>query len=382
MGVGQEILINMDFKFQVLVLACCLGISQSLDCKDCEMSCTSGKMDQCTGEPDGGEYCLPKIAEDMDGCRMQDFCHPKYSSSMSGNGGLCPESCPVHCGQDQQMCPGREYDGCREPDQCWPKMSMGPKGKECYEHCPTYCKDEEIMCPGGEDMDGCKMSDMCYPKYTPGHGGNGQMCRTQCPANCHYDETMCPGRVMDGCLEPDYCMPKEYPSPKAEMMCPNHCQTYCSDMDQICPGGENMDGCKEPDFCVPKDSFCPPKCGDDEMSCPGAKDDYTHQQIGPDYCMPKENGDCQNFCPVDCDYDSNVCQGGFDDQGCPMPDYCLSRYIAVSGQSGQLCPQYFPPICAKEDKLCPGKEFEGGCRDYSVCVPAKDSCPNGDWPKK
>ena len=81
----------------------------------------------------------------MDGCRMQDFCHPKYSSSMSGNGGLCPESCPVHCGQDQQMCPGREYDGCREPDQCWPKMSMGPKGKECYEHCPTYCKDEEIM---------------------------------------------------------------------------------------------------------------------------------------------------------------------------------------------------------------------------------------------
>ena len=129
------------------------------------------------------------------------------------------------------------------------------------------------------------------------------------------------------------------------------------------------------------------------MSCPGPKDDYTHQQIGPDYCMPKgkestilnfgmfifetlydifsENGDCQNFCPADCDYDSNVCQGGFDDQGCPRPDYCLSRYIAVSGQSGQLCPQYCPPICAKEDKLCPGKEFEGGCRDYSVCVPAK-----------
>ena len=83
--------------------------------------------------------------EDMDGCKMQNFCHPKYSSSLSGNGGLCPESCPVQCGQDQQICPGKEYDGCREPDQCWSKMSMGPKGKECYENCPVYCKDEEIM---------------------------------------------------------------------------------------------------------------------------------------------------------------------------------------------------------------------------------------------
>ena len=95
---------------------------------------------------------------------------------------------------------------------------------------------------------------------------------------------------------------------------------------------------------------------------------FIHETL---YDIFSENGDCQNFCPVDCDYDSNVCQGGFDDQGCPRPDYCLSRYIAVSGQSGQLCPQYCPPICAKEDKLCPGKEFEGGCRDYSVCVPAK-----------
>ena len=34
-------------------------------------------------------------------------------------------------------------------------------------------------------------------------------------------------------------------------------------------------------------AFCPPKCGDDEMYCPGPKDDYTHQQISPDYCMPK-----------------------------------------------------------------------------------------------
>ena len=167
-SVGQEILINMDFKFQVLVLACCLGISQSLDCKDCEMSCTSGKMDKCTGEPDGGEYCLPKIAEgydghkceinncpknceqdeklcvqlDKDGCPIGEFCLQEYTNG-------CWNECPVNCREEEQVCSKggmamRNY-GCSDAGQyCMPKSYKSQSGKECPDFCYTECRDDEL----------------------------------------------------------------------------------------------------------------------------------------------------------------------------------------------------------------------------------------------
>ena len=165
-SVGQEILINMDFKFQVLVLACCLGISQSLDCKDCEMSCTSGKMDQCTGEPDGGEYCLPKIAEGYDGHKCEI------------------NNCPKNCEQDEKLCVQLDKDGCPIGEFCLQEYTNG-----CWNECPVNCREEEQVCSKGgkTHTNGCPdMGQYCMPKSYKSQ--SGKECPDFCYTECRDDE--------------------------------------------------------------------------------------------------------------------------------------------------------------------------------------------------
>ena len=77
------------------------------------------------------------------------------------------EFCPADCDwSKERVCPGMWENGQQiTSDTCIPM-----KNGDCMNHCPMHCGKEQMMCPGKMDPNGCKMPDMCLPA-----GG-------QCPA--------------------------------------------------------------------------------------------------------------------------------------------------------------------------------------------------------
>ena len=68
--------------------------------------------------------------------------------------------------------------------------------------------------------------------------------------------------------------------------------------------------------------FCPVDC--DEKMCPGEWDPKTGEQMTPDFCIPNKVGDCPSFCPMKCGENDMMCPGKMDPNGCKMPDTCIS----------------------------------------------------------
>ena len=70
--------------------------------------------------------------------------------------------------------------------------------------------------------------------------------------------------------------------------------------------------------------YCPVECDpEDEMWCVGPEDFNLGKQIGPDFCIPRKNGNCYNMCPEYCIENMKNCPGGMDNYGCPMRDFCV-----------------------------------------------------------
>ena len=58
--------------------------------------------------------------------------------------------------------------------------------------------------------------------------------------------------------------------------------------------------------------------------CPGEWDPKTGQQMTPDFCLPNKVGDCPSFCPMKCGENDMMCPGKMDPNGCKMPETCHS----------------------------------------------------------
>merc|ERR1711899_200846 len=166
----------------------CPGKMDSMGCKMpdtchngkfCPVHCEMGNK-QCPGKWENGQQitpdtCIPmKVGDcvnhcpvncapgvmmcpgkmDPNGCKMPDTCH---------SGKFCPADCDW---SKERVCPGMWENGQQiTSDTCIPM-----KNGDCMNHCPMHCGKEQMMCPGKMDPNGCKMPDMCLPA-----GG-------QCPA--------------------------------------------------------------------------------------------------------------------------------------------------------------------------------------------------------
>ena len=60
------------------------------------MTC-SGDWDYKTGKQMSSDYCIPM------------------------KNGDCYNNCHVSCCEESQLCPGGDYNGCPQPDFCYPK---------------------------------------------------------------------------------------------------------------------------------------------------------------------------------------------------------------------------------------------------------------------
>merc|ERR1711976_634273 len=85
---------------------------------------------------------------DYNGCPMKDFCAPSDSF------------CPAMCGKGEMVCSGGfdEMGKQMSSDYCIPM-----KNGDCYNNCHVSCCEESQLCPGG-DYNGCPQPDFCYPK--------------------------------------------------------------------------------------------------------------------------------------------------------------------------------------------------------------------------
>merc|ERR1711997_1183069 len=81
---------------------------------------------------------------------------------------------PAKCDwEKEQVCPGMwdsETGKQTSPDTCMPM-----KNGDCMNHCPMNCGKDMMLCPGKMDSNGCKMPDMCMP---------GKFC----PAECDWEK--------------------------------------------------------------------------------------------------------------------------------------------------------------------------------------------------
>ena len=58
------------------------------------------------------------------------------------------------------MCPG-EWDP-KMNQQISAEFCIPMKVGDCMNHCPMKCGNNDMMCPGKMDPNGCKMPDTCH----------------------------------------------------------------------------------------------------------------------------------------------------------------------------------------------------------------------------
>merc|ERR550539_368005 len=126
----------------------------------------------------------------------------------------CPAFCPVHCNDNEMMCPGGvDGNGCPMPETCmWVDPNSPCSSKAA---CPTKCGPDEMSCWGGQDHEGCPMPDTCMPSK-----GTPEGCPAECPTpSCGRNEMPCQDMPTNGCPSKGYCMPFEATS-KCNAYCP------------------------------------------------------------------------------------------------------------------------------------------------------------------
>ena len=109
--------------------------------------------------------------------------------------------------------------------------------------------------------------------------------------------------------------------------------------------------------------------------------------------------DCTIQEPVWCKDDDMFCSGGFDDNNCPMPDWCMPtkggqyqvdsyeiklsilfvlfdnltfyKLLGPLDNNGLECPVSCPLNCASWEMSCPGGDDGNGCMMPDSCIPMK-----------
>lgn len=181
-------------------------------------------------------------------------CIAIHDGTVDNWGNPCHASCPVICGEDEQICGAGPdpWSGCQMSGWCEPTMDPVT---ECPIHCHLTCGPDEISCPGVLDAAGCHMPDTCMPGKTDIIDNWGNPCWNQCPVVCDEGHQVC-GAGIDpwhGCPVSGWCEP---------LMdwndCPKHCPVQCGPEEVHCWGG--WDGtCNLPDYCSPIAEGCPPQ---------------------------------------------------------------------------------------------------------------------------
>ena len=74
---------------------------------------------------------------------------------------ISTEFCPVDCDWSKEMMCGGEWDP-KTGDQMTPDFCIANKVGDCANFCPVKCGENDMLCPGKEGPDGCKMPDFCH----------------------------------------------------------------------------------------------------------------------------------------------------------------------------------------------------------------------------
>ena len=86
---------------------------------------------------------------------------------------ISTEFCPVDCDWSKEMMCGGEWDP-KTGDQVTPDFCIANKVGDCANFCPVKCGENDMLCPGKEGPDGCKMPDFCNhgSRYLDSFSGN------------------------------------------------------------------------------------------------------------------------------------------------------------------------------------------------------------------
>ncbi|CAE7034080.1 unnamed protein product [Symbiodinium sp. CCMP2456] len=285
------------------------------------------------------------------------------------------DSCPISCGDDEQVCWSTPYgnDGypdwslpgnqtCQSMDQHCPcnseheDLCVMEWGSYCqskvYGSCPVSCTADQLYCyetpydDNGEidwygtwketcanATDGCP----CHPEWEKSCGSGWCMSKFEnCPVDCGEFETC-------------------YHYISGNESCATESGCACEDNEHAC----TEDGKQR---CYPKDwySSCPITCKATEMYCSEIGFDANGMMTWTDTCEP-QNDDW--FCPVVCTADSaKKCGSGF-------AAYC----IAASDE----CPQE----CTDEQQECWVTDFDAKGNWLSAkdkCAPKGQECLCGE----
>jgi len=342
----------------------------------CETKCTE-KQTKCKG------------GNDDNGCKETDVC---IDRTIGNKGQTCPGYCPVECDiQQEHICPEPPVDGCPQPPTCEQKEETHA-GEYCDDqYCQLICSVEYQFCKGTQQVDGCMESDICVPKDTD---DSGALCDGNCPIMCEpTTEILCDGTIVyngpkSGCRNDDSCTEKardvngEY--------CPDNsdshgCPIVCDEIHHECPTRTNADNCKEQATCTqctksnkgeccPQASDCPALCQPNEKECPTTGEDDEGCSLPPT-CVVQERGYygelCTIHCPGVCNDNQILCPGGRDNVGCQEPASCYPLSKKLWGDDvGEWCPGFCPADCKDREQLCSSVQDPcDGCPTEALCKP-------------
>ena len=78
-------------------------------------------------------------------------------------------------------------------------------------------------------------------------------------------------------------------------------------------------------------------------------------------------GMCTAVCPIICPPDQETCPGGTNNDGCPMPNTCITKTFGTNGST--VCPEACPVPCPADHLYCDGGFDVNGCKKPNTCVP-------------
>ena len=104
----------------------------------------------------------------FDCCNYPGHCFPIVNTSCP----LTPQSqgCPLNCGDLGMPCiKPNEIQGCPDINYCHPNHIIE---NECYPFCPIHCGDDQILCPRSCQVDGycLPIMNMSCPLTPEGQG--------------------------------------------------------------------------------------------------------------------------------------------------------------------------------------------------------------------
>lgn len=107
---------------------------------------------------------------------MAHFCKPKGTCMdnlsfmhKDKDGNACNEHCPVHCTENQKLCPATPgSDGCLGKQTCVPMTAQCPKAMYTFKGCLVHMPPAEVppgqkVCASGTDEFGCHLGFFLNP---------------------------------------------------------------------------------------------------------------------------------------------------------------------------------------------------------------------------